>query len=193
MPDFHRLPFPGWRSRYVSIGKRISRYAAVKALNVPRSGSKLEELVLLGKILDEVATVHEKMPAPCWVPESESESKWREYLINVACWEERIADDVMSRIPKRGETEPRVGVVEQITSDEYWHTLVDHEECYIDETITRDWYLDFQAMGRQLRGVITDKTIRKYAFLPCIDTWQCAYTPSEQKQTPHICSQTHPR
>jgi hypothetical protein len=193
VPDFHRLTFPGWNTRYLNIGKRTSRCAAVKALNVPRSGPKLGQLVLLGRVLDEIATVYEMMPAPCWVPEPESESILRGYLFNVAGWEDRIANDVMGRIPTRGKTKSRVGVAGQITSDEYWHTLVDHEECYMRETITRDWYPDFQATGLQLRGVITDKAIQKYAFLLCTDTCQCAYTTSEQKQTPHIRSQTHLR
>jgi len=112
---------------------------------------KQEQLILTGKVLDEVTTVFALMPFPNG-SRDDSRQEQREQLLAIASWEETTAAVATGRTS----TWPRVQVESDRLFQEYWHTLVDYREHYRDETITYDWYLEFQALGRRLRGVTAD-------------------------------------
>ncbi|KAI4648323.1 hypothetical protein J4E93_004735 [Alternaria ventricosa] len=117
-----------------------------------------EPLVLTGKIHDEVVKVFAMMPFPD-SSQHNIRSEQREKLLAIANWEQTIAagmdDPTLTR--------PRAGIGSDRIHEEYWRALVDNQEPgrYLDQTIKHDWYLDFQTMGRRLRGVDLNPTALK--------------------------------
>ena len=137
--------------------RRTSRYARMKRYHRLLGGSRPEQLVLTGQVLDDVVRVFPMMPSPSptlhlsYEPGSEES----DYLISTAMWEETLAHDTLGRTCSSGEKWPRVGVRDKDILEEYWRMLINQQECYRYETITQDWYLDFRALGQQLRSTTT--------------------------------------
>jgi hypothetical protein len=158
----------------------LSRYTAVKNHRITRGGLKTEQLVLKGKVVDEVMMVFRMMPSSDAIEHMSQPTK-RAYLSTVAEWEKKVADEVLGRTSTCTEILPREGVEDYGMPESYWRTLINHRKCTQgevpadDETITRDWYLDFQSMAKQLRGIATCLLTKQYASNVCIDTYYCAH------------------
>jgi len=148
--DLHRSePWPLSQGRYDC--KRASRYAATQRVQHWRGDVKQKQLILAGKVLDEVTTVFSLMPCPDG-SQHDARPEQRKQLLAIASWEETIAAVATGRTS----TWPRVEVENDRLFQEYWHTLVDYRDFYREEPIPYDWYLEFQALGRRLRGVTAD-------------------------------------
>lgn len=134
-------------SRYTTIGKLQRWYP---------SFIKQDQLKLAGKVLDEVVEVFAQMPFS-YSTRDAPRPEQRGHLLAIAHWESTIADVAIGHTSTR----PRAEGGDDGSLEEYWRTLVDNLQRYQDETITYDWYLDFQAMGRRLRDTNFNPTCLK--------------------------------
>ena len=171
VPDFHS---PGLRT----LGPvefecdRPSRYAAVNKVLCSRGGLGSDELVLTGTVVDEVVTAFEMIPCPS-PGQYLYRAQERGLLIAVANWESMIANDALGQtsIDSEAWRQPELGNHRNLQG--YWKTLVNNQKNYMDEVISHDWYLDFQAMARRLEGIMVDAATQKYASL--VGTGPCHY------------------
>jgi hypothetical protein len=158
----------------------LSRYTAAKNHQVTRGSLKTEQLVLKGRVVDEVMMVFGMMPSSDDIRRLSQPTR-RAYLSTVAKWEETVADEVLGRTSRGTETLTREGVKNHNIPESYWRTLINHQKRLVGdvpanevptdyETITRDWYLDFRFMAKQLRGITTCPAAKQYASRVCINT-----------------------
>ena len=172
VPDFHS---PGLRT----LGpvefecERTSRYAATNKKLCSRGGLGSDELVLTGTVVDEVMTAFAMIPSPS--PEQYSyRPEERGLLIAVADWEKMIADDALGHTSIDSKAWRQQGLENHRNLRGYWQTLVNNQKYYMDEVISHDWYLNFQAMARRLKDIMVDTATQKYASL--LGTGSCHYT-----------------
>jgi hypothetical protein len=166
----------------------LSRYTAVKNHQVTRGSFELEQLAMKGRVVDEVMMVFGMMPSSDTIRHLSQPTK-RSYLSTVAEWEKRVADEVLGRTSTGTDILPQEGVENNGIPESYWRTLINHRKCTQgevsahDETITRDWYLDFQSMAKQLRGIATCLPTKQYASNMCINTYYYAHKIIDQPRT----------
>jgi hypothetical protein len=160
VPDFHSVS-----NTIYSVGSleyRVPSYqAAIGQKNEPRGDLKIGQLKLRGRILDEVVMVFESIPMDVGWYLDGSPARQNEILMAVAEWEEKLAHDVMHSTTFETRQEGCVGVHRDITLDTYWRTLIGNKASVQDEVVMRDWYDDFQAIGRSLRETDTAHEIER--------------------------------
>ncbi|RYN46375.1 hypothetical protein AA0114_g8449 [Alternaria tenuissima] len=154
VPDFHNTS----RTSYYTgnLESRVPYYqAAIGHKNEPRGDLKIGQLMLRGRILDEVVVVFEPIPMDGEFDFGGSPARQNLILMIVAEWEEKLAHDVMHSKTFETRQENRVCVNRDITLDTYWRTLISDVATVQDEVVMPDWYDDFQAIGRGLRETDT--------------------------------------
>lgn len=139
-----------------NLESRIPSYqAAMGRKNEPRGNLQIGQLMLRGRILDEVVMVFEPSPIDSGLHLGGSPARRNKTLIAVAEWEEKLAYDVMHSTTFETRREGCVGLNRDITLDTYWRTLIGNRVSVHDKVVMRDWYDDFQATGRSLRETDT--------------------------------------
>jgi hypothetical protein len=157
---------PSWVPNFHSVGKTIdstgilefrvpSYQATIGQKNEPRGDLKIGQPMLRGRILDEVVMVFEPSPMDNESYLSGSPARQNEILMAVAEWEEKLAHKVLHSTTSETRQEICVCVNREITLDTYWRTLIGNDASVQDEAVKRDWYDDFQAIGRSLRETDT--------------------------------------
>lgn len=154
VPDLHAI------SKTIHSGAdlefRVPSYqAATRWNNKPRGGLKIGQLVLRGRILDEVVTVFEPIPMDGGSYLGGSSARQNEILMAVAKWEEKLAHAVMHSLSFETRQEDCVGLNRDITLDTYWRTLIGNNASVQDEAVMQDWYDDLRAIGRSFRKIDT--------------------------------------
>ncbi|KAH7071134.1 hypothetical protein BKA63DRAFT_517379 [Paraphoma chrysanthemicola] len=121
-------------------------YRASMISNYVRSGSNFGELILIGKILDEVVIVMTEVPNP---PDSMS----LQWYIDISEWEESISK-AMLRSGHSGPHESQDSPVYLYSVDEYWKALIGEKTHEEDAEVTLETYQEFLRVGKRLREIV---------------------------------------
>jgi hypothetical protein len=137
----------------------------VKKQNMARCDFESRQLVLRGKILEDIIFVYPEIPeAP--------ENYWSRafepvdvtFLVNLAEWEEKIAHAVPAVDPMETDRTRDADSEQKIPLDTYWRTLIGNAK-----TVAVDWYRDFHTACEQIKGLVVNyDVVVKYAAVPSV-------------------------
>lgn len=154
VPDFHSVSNTTYSAGSLEF-KVPSYQAAIRKKNEPRGDLKIGQLMLRGRILDEIVIVFESIPMDVGWYLDGSPARQNEILMAVAEWEEKLAHDVMHSMTFETRKEDYVGLDRDVILDTYWRTLIGNKASMQDEAVMQDWYDDFRAIGRSFGKVDT--------------------------------------
>jgi hypothetical protein len=137
----------------------------VKKQNMPRCDFESRQLVLRGKILEDIIFVYPEIPeAP--------ENYWSRafepvdvtFLVNLAEWEEKIAHAVPAVDPMETDRTLDADSEQKLPLYTYWRTLIGNAK-----TVAVDWYRDFHTACEQIKGLVVNyDVVVKYAAVPSV-------------------------
>ena len=174
VPELHDLDSPTFASS-LSVrrcterqGKHAYRASSQKG-KVARRGAQLDQLVLQGKLVDEVVTVYAEIPtSPIKRLEdvaSVNTAQLVQHELDIAIWEEKLA-----RLAMHGQSEGDMAVsavgfdCQTVTLGTYWETLCWDSEAAGDEEVARGEYREFRDYVKLFRDTMTEyDVIDKYA------------------------------
>lgn len=171
VPDLHNNDAKSKRQPYESmLAARIHSDPPWQASSRPRvaaHGPQPGEIVLRGKLLDEVTLVHAEVPHfPEYShPNDVTGMMWMAALIDLIRWESKIADAVIYNATEEI----------RILEDTYWRTLLaDFREYSRSNTSrTRETWLQFREAGQHfLRLVPRLEELKRYVARPQNDALQ---------------------
>jgi hypothetical protein len=126
---------------------------------VVSKGSQPDEMVLRGKLLDEVALVHPEVP--CFPKEGTpgygDGMAWLAVVADCIRWESKVAE--MAKSNTSCETTEPVGdapAYKRVSEDTYWRTLL-ADICiqfWSDELLTRETWLQFREIGKRFLDMV---------------------------------------
>jgi uncharacterized short protein YbdD (DUF466 family) len=124
IPDLHHQKLnqpagtPQWISEFTDQESQDKRYQASGRTATVRKGAHVGEMILRGKIIDEIVFTH---PTP---PEYESDDAMS-YVVQFADWEKKVADVVLGReTPEDTERSSSSTQLQHISEETYWRTLL---------------------------------------------------------------------
>jgi hypothetical protein len=152
VPDLHHQDPESRRRPYATM--LIARiysdppWQASSKSSVASKGSKPDEIVLRGKLLDEVILAHPEVPhfPDDLEPEYGDGMTWLAVLAKLIRWESKLADAVVYGATKGG------GVSEET----YWRTLLSGKSTDIvsGAPYTHEMWLQFRTLGKQLLEIV---------------------------------------
>ncbi|XPS94955.1 hypothetical protein M3J09_004253 [Ascochyta lentis] len=156
VPDLHHNDTKCKRQPYESmLAARVYSDPPWQASSVPcvaSKGSRSDEIVLRGKLLDTVLLVHPEVPH---FPESGygDSMAWLRVLVDLILWERKLADTVLHYTPSQtAQAASEKPTHSGISEDTYWRTLLaDSRLDFSSGTkFTREVWLLFREAGQRM-------------------------------------------
>ncbi|OAL45453.1 HET-domain-containing protein [Pyrenochaeta sp. DS3sAY3a] len=158
VPDLHNQgpEFKPKRMRVETNSPGDRPYRASKRKGNPaRQGNRIEELILQGRIMDEVMEVYEEIPQ---VWDREDTTEHLKCIVNVTDWEERLAKLVLKDEGEVANNPNGVGKL-QVTFDTYWRTMIGNFTHIHGGALTGESFLELRDAHTRLRDIIDEYNV----------------------------------